>query len=85
VKISSRLTGCVEWQKVKQEELKLQKIEEAKERFEKLKREACDLGGKEGVEKLLSGGIADILASHLDVKGKASVTDHAIFRSHAAR
>ncbi|KAH8942530.1 hypothetical protein BDL97_14G105600, partial [Sphagnum fallax] len=57
--------------KVKQEELKLQKIEEAKGRFEKLKREAW--------------GIADILASHLDVKGKASVTDHAIFRSHSAR
>ncbi|CAM6034529.1 unnamed protein product, partial [Sphagnum compactum] len=72
-------------QKVEQEKLKLKKIEEVKGRFEKLKREACDLGGKEGVEKLLSGGIADILAAHLDVKGKASVTDHAIFRSHAAR
>jgi len=35
---------------VKQEELKLQKVEEAKGRFEMLKREACDLGGKEGVE-----------------------------------
>ncbi|KAH8942535.1 hypothetical protein BDL97_14G106100 [Sphagnum fallax] len=71
--------------KVKQEELKLQKIEEVRGTFEKLKREACDLGGEEGVEKLLSAGIADILASHLDVKGKASVTDHVIFRSHAAR
>ncbi len=70
---------------MKQEELKLQNIEEAKGRFQKLKSETCDLGGEEGVEKLLSGGIADILASHLDVKGKASVTDHAIFRSHAAR
>jgi hypothetical protein len=70
---------------VKPEELKLQRIEEAMGSFEKLKREAYDLGGKEGVEKLLSGGIADILASHLDVKGKASVTHHAIFPSHAAR
>ncbi len=75
----------MEWQKLKQEELKLQKIEKAKGRFEKLKKEACDLGGEKGVEELLSRGIAVILASHLDVKGKASVTDHAIFHSHAAR
>lgn len=38
---------------------------------------------KEGIERLLEGGAAAVLASYLDDLGKAGVSELAIFRAHA--
>lgn len=47
--------------------------------------EAIELGGKEGIAKLLTGAVADSLASHLDSDLGASVTDHAIYKAHTTK
>ncbi|KAJ7569164.1 hypothetical protein O6H91_01G064100 [Diphasiastrum complanatum] len=69
--------------KLRQENLKLHKLKQAREVFEKLKDE--DLSTGNPLEILLSGDVADVLASQLDAKEGATVTDHEIFRAHAAR
>lgn len=69
----------------KQEALKLTKLEQAHEAFQQRKAEALSLGGREGVEHLLVGGAADVVASQLDKAGGADVRDLAIYRSHAAK
>ncbi|BBN14707.1 cysteinyl-tRNA synthetase [Marchantia polymorpha subsp. ruderalis] len=72
-------------EKVKQEQLKLAKLEEALKTMLEKVNEAKALGGKEGINVLLSPGATDVLTSHLDAKAGAEVTDHEIFRSHAAK
>lgn len=73
------------WQRVKQEQLKVNKINEARDSMNVLKKEAIQLGGKEGIDMLLAGSAADSLASQLDSKLGATVTDHAIYKSHALK
>jgi hypothetical protein len=72
-------------QKIKQEQLKLQKVRElnaaAKERTEK----ALATSGKPGIDLLISDGVGDVLASYLDAKEGSTVTDLAIYRAHAAK
>lgn len=53
--------------------------------MEHQKAEALKLGDKEGVQMILTGGAADTLASQLDAKHGASVTDHAIYKAHTAK
>ena len=72
-------------QRVKQEQLKVSKIDEARESMHGLKAEAMKLGGKKGVDMLLGGSAADSLASQLDAKLGATVTDHAIYKSHTLK
>jgi len=71
--------------KIKQEQLKLQKVRElnaaAKERTEK----ALATSGKPGIDLLISDGVGDVLASYLDAKEGSTVTDLAIYRAHAAK
>lgn len=70
---------------MKQEQLKVNKINEARDSMHGLKEEAMKLGGKEGVDLLLGGSAADSLASQLDAKCGATVTDHAIYKSHTLK
>ena len=72
-------------QKLKQEELKLEKLYQSFASLEVRKGDISDLDKKEKIHKLLDGGVADVLASHLDDLKKAEVTDLAIFRAHAAK
>ncbi|KAL3680926.1 hypothetical protein R1sor_023882 [Riccia sorocarpa] len=72
-------------EKVKQEQLKLNKLEEALKLVQEKVKEANALGGQEGIKILLSPGATDVLTSRLDAEGGSEVTDHAIFRSHAAK
>lgn len=71
--------------KIKQEQLKLQKLQElngaVKERTEK----SLATGGKPGIDLLISDGVGDVLASYLDAKEGSTVTDLAIYRAHAAK
>lgn len=71
--------------KIKQEQLKLQKLQElngaVKERTEK----SLATGGKLGIDLLISDGVGDVLASYLDAKEGSTVTDLAIYRAHAAK
>ena len=70
---------------MKQEELKLEKLNQS---FASLKVREGSIAGldkKEGIQKLVDGGAADVLASHLDDLRKAEITDLAIFRAHAAK
>lgn len=71
--------------KIKQEQLKLQKVRElnaaVKERTEK----ALATSGKPGIDLLVSDGVGDVLASYLDAKEGSTVTDLAIYRAHAAK
>lgn len=71
--------------KIKQEQLKLQKVRElnaaVKERTEK----ALATSGKPGIDLLISDGVGDVLASYLDAKEGSTVTDLAIYRAHAAK
>lgn len=70
---------------LKQEELKFEKLNQA---FANVKEKEAAIGtfsGKEGIERLLEGGAAAVLASYLDDLGKAGVSDLAIFRAHAAK
>lgn len=71
--------------KLKQEMLKLEKLNEAFATVQGKEGKVSDLEGKEWIEFLLADGAADVLASHLDENGKATVTDLAIFRAHAAK
>ena len=50
-----------------------------------LKEKAMKLEGKEGIDILLGGNAADSLASQLDSKLGATVTDHAIYKSHTLK
>jgi hypothetical protein len=50
-----------------------------------IKEDAMKLGGKEGIDMLLGGSAADSLASQLDAKLGATVTDHAIYKSHTLK
>jgi hypothetical protein len=70
---------------VKQEQLKVDKIKEARDSMNVLKEDAMKLGGKEGLDMLLGGSAADSLASQLDAKLGATVTDHAIYKSHTLK
>ncbi len=76
-------------QKLKQEELKLEKLYQSFASDALLPlvaiNDISDLDKKEKIHKLLDGGVADVLASHLDDLKKAEVTDLAIFRAHAAK
>ncbi|KAI5071218.1 hypothetical protein GOP47_0013469 [Adiantum capillus-veneris] len=70
---------------LKQEELKYEKLSQA---FASVKQNEAVLGSvgkKEGIEMILEGGAAAVLASYLDDIGKAEVSDLAIFRAHAAK
>lgn len=70
---------------LKQEELKFEKLNQA---FANMKEKEATIGtfsSKEGIERLLEGGAAAVLASYLDDLGKAGVSDLAIFRAHAAK
>ncbi|KAL2621236.1 hypothetical protein R1flu_001441 [Riccia fluitans] len=72
-------------EKVKQEQLKLSKLEEALKLMQEKVKEAKALGGIEGINVLLWPGSTDVLTSRLDADGGSEVTDHAIFRAHAAK
>lgn len=71
--------------RVKQEQLKVTKIIEARDLLQALKEEAKKLGGQEGIDMLLGQNAADNLASQLDAKLGATVTDHAIYKSHTLK
>ncbi|KAG0560270.1 hypothetical protein M758_10G162400 [Ceratodon purpureus] len=71
--------------RVKQEQLKVNKINEARDSMNILKEKAMKLEGKEGIDILLGGNAADSLASQLDSKLGATVTDHAIYKSHTLK
>lgn len=71
--------------KWKQEELKLEKLNQAFTNVKEKESTIASLDKQKGIERLVDGGAADILASHLDDLGKARVSDLAIFRSHAAK
>ncbi|XP_024384144.1 uncharacterized protein [Physcomitrium patens] len=71
--------------RVKQEQLKVTKINEARDLLQGQKEEARKLGGKEGINMLLGGSAADSLASQLDARLGATVTDHAIYKSHTLK
>lgn len=70
---------------MKQEQLKVTKINEARDLLQGQKEEARKLGGKEGINMLLGGSAADSLASQLDARLGATVTDHAIYKSHTLK
>lgn len=70
---------------MKQEQLKVTKIIEARDLLQALKEEAKKLGGQEGIDMLLGQNAADNLASQLDAKLGATVTDHAIYKSHTLK
>ena len=70
-------------QKIKQEQLKLDKIKSATTLLESQKDER--MSGKDGIAKLLAGAAADSLASYLDSDLGASVTDHAIYKAHTTK
>jgi len=72
-------------EKIKQGQLKLDKIKSTSTLFYNQIDEAIELGGKEGIAKLLTGAAADSLASYLDSKLGASVTDHAIYKAHTTK
>lgn len=63
----------------------MNKIVEAKESLRGLQEEAKKLGGKGGMELLLKASAADSLASKLDAQLGATVTDHAIYKSHTLK
>ncbi|XP_024533365.1 cysteine--tRNA ligase, cytoplasmic [Selaginella moellendorffii] len=71
-------------EKVKQEELKLDKVRQAEEAF-KLKRDKDGLMGIDGISHLLGDNADDFLASKLDDDLGHTVTDHGIYRAHASR
>eukprot|EP01018_Ginkgo_biloba_P030275 Gb_21433 [translate_table: standard] len=71
--------------KIRQEELKLQKVVELNAAAKGHEDEALATGGKAGIDLLISNGVSDVLASYLDAKEGATVTDLAIFRAHAAK
>ena len=73
------------FQRVKQEQLKVNKIKEARELMYSEREEAKKVGGKEGIVLLLQGSATDSLASQLDAKFGATVTDHAIYKSHTLK
>ncbi|GLJ54030.1 hypothetical protein SUGI_1156210 [Cryptomeria japonica] len=72
-------------EKIKQEELKLQKIHELNALVKGREDKILANGGKAGIDMLLADGVSDILASYLDAKEGSTVTDLAIFRAHAAK
>eukprot|EP00252_Welwitschia_mirabilis_P006576 TRINITY_DN17457_c0_g1_i2.p1 TRINITY_DN17457_c0_g1~~TRINITY_DN17457_c0_g1_i2.p1 ORF type:complete len:660 (-),score=170.15 TRINITY_DN17457_c0_g1_i2:30-2009(-) len=71
--------------KVKQEKLKLQKIEELNALFKSKEKEALTASGNMDINMLILGGISDVLASYLDSREGSTVTDLAIYRAHAAK
>ncbi|ERN09888.1 hypothetical protein AMTR_s00013p00135450 [Amborella trichopoda] len=71
--------------KIKEEQSKHQKICDLEVLYKGREAQACSLTNKAGGELLLSDGISDVLASYLDRKEGASVTDLAIYRAHAAK
>ncbi|KAL4192396.1 hypothetical protein AMTRI_Chr06g171760 [Amborella trichopoda] len=71
--------------KIKEEQSKHQKICDLEVLYKGREAHACSLTNKAGGELLLSDGISDVLASYLDKKEGASVTDLAIYRAHAAK
>eukprot|EP00249_Psilotum_nudum_P022104 c28374_g1_i1 orf=1074-3446(-) len=72
-------------EKLKQEELKLKKLCEAFAAAKQKEKKMLAPHGKEAINSILADGAADVLASYLDEKGGAFVTDLGIFRAHAAK
>ncbi|CAM6127428.1 unnamed protein product [Calypogeia fissa] len=72
-------------EKLKQEELLLSKAEEGKAAAAGKVEKAIAVGGRAGVDLLLSDSSADALASQLDSQKGYEVTDHAIFLAHASK
>lgn len=70
---------------LKQEELKFEKLNQAFANMKEKEATISTFSSKEGIERLLEGGAAAVLASYLDDLGKAGVSDLAIFRAHAAK
>ncbi|KAH7300830.1 hypothetical protein KP509_24G080700 [Ceratopteris richardii] len=70
---------------LKQEELKSDKLSQAFASMKEKEAVLCKLSKEQGIEMLLEGGSAAVLASFLDNIQKAEVSDPAIFRAHAAR
>ncbi|MCO5606437.1 hypothetical protein L7F22_060625 [Adiantum nelumboides] len=70
---------------LKQEELKFEKLSQAFASVKQKEASVGTVGSKEGIEMLLEGDAAAVLASYLDDIGKAKVSDLAIFRAHAAK
>ncbi|MCO5597524.1 hypothetical protein L7F22_051602 [Adiantum nelumboides] len=70
---------------LKQEELKFEKLSQAFASVKQKEAAVGTVGSKEGIEMLLEGNAAAVLASYLDDIGKAKVSDLAIFRAHAAK
>lgn len=70
---------------LKQEELKFEKLNQAFANIKEKEATISTFSSKEGIERLLEGGAAAVLASYLDDLGKAGVSDLAIFRAHAAK
>lgn len=73
------------FQNLKQEELKFEKLNQAFANMKEKEATISTFSSKEGIERLLEGGAAAVLASYLDDLGKAGVSDLAIFRAHAAK
>ncbi|KAH9322117.1 hypothetical protein KI387_016756, partial [Taxus chinensis] len=72
-------------EKIKQERLKLQKIQKLNSLVKGRADKFLAIGGKAGIDLLLADGISDVLASYLDAKEGSTITDLAIFRAHAAK
>lgn len=71
--------------KIKQEQLKLQKVQELNRAVKERTEKALATGGKPGIDLLISDGVGDVLASYLDAKQGSTVTDLAIYRAHASK
>uniref|UniRef100_A0A0D6QSM1 cysteine--tRNA ligase n=1 Tax=Araucaria cunninghamii TaxID=56994 RepID=A0A0D6QSM1_ARACU len=71
--------------KIRQEQLKLQKVQEQNAAIKGRADKALAVGGKAGIDLLIADGVGDVLASYLDAKDGSTVTDLAIFRAHAAK
>lgn len=71
--------------KIKQEQLKLQKVQELNRAVKERTEKALATGGKSGIDLLISDGVGDVLASYLDAKQGSTVTDLAIYRAHASK